>query len=364
VNRERPVIFIAGGGTGGHVFPGLAVAEAARSIADVDVVFVGTARGLESKLVPERGYSLELLDVLPLKGGGALRAAKGLFAAARASGASVSLLRRRRPRAVLSVGGYAAGPVSLAAAALGIPVAVLEPNSVTGLANRWLSRFCSRAYIAFPTVEKDFAAKKVRRFGVPLRAGFQADPYVARESLRLLVLGGSLGARAINDRIPEVALRLRATFPALSILHQTGKDEVARTEEAYARAGVSDVSVVPFISDVPKEIAAADVVVSRAGAGSVSEICAIGRASVLIPFPHAADDHQATNAKTVAEQGGAVWMRQEAADVARLTGELSRILGDAELRTEMATRARKFGRPEAAKTIAEDLLALARVSTR
>lgn len=364
MSGDRPVIFIAGGGTGGHVFPGLAVADAARALADVDVVFVGTARGLESKLVPERGYSLELLDVLPLKGGGAVRAAKGVLAAARASAASVSLLRRRRPRAVLSVGGYAAGPVSLAAAALRIPVSVLEPNSVTGLANRWLSPFCSRAYIAFPTVAKDFAKQKVRAYGVPLRSGFQADPYVARDSLRLLVLGGSLGARAINDRIPEAAARLVKAHPELSILHQTGKDEVARTQESYAREKVANVTVVPFIEDVPKELARADVVVSRAGAGSVSEICAVGRASVLVPFPHAADDHQATNARTVADQGAAVWLRQETADVSRLVSELERLLGDAELRTEMATKARNFGRPDAARTIARDLLELAGIATR
>ena len=358
---ERPVLFIAGGGTGGHVFPGLAVAEAARSLADVDVVFVGTARGLESKLVPERGYALELLDVLPLKGGGAIRAAKGVLVAARASAASLSLLRRRRPRVVLSVGGYAAGPVSLAAAALRIPVCVLEPNSVTGLANRWLSPFCARAYIAFPTVAKDFAANKVRAFGVPLRIGFQAAPYEPGSSLHLLVLGGSLGARAINDRIPEAVARLRASYPSLTVLHQTGKNEVLRTGDGYARAGVTNVSVVPFIEDVPRELARADVVVSRAGAGSVSEICAVGRASLLVPFPHAADDHQATNARTIAEQGAAVWLRQDDADPGRLTAELTRLLGDAELRRTMATQARRFGKPDAAMTIARDLLLLARI---
>ncbi len=358
----RPVLFIAGGGTGGHVFPGLAVAEAARTLADVEVVFVGTARGLESRLVPERGYALELLDVLPLKGGGALRAAKGLLVAARASVSALSLLRRRRPRAVLSVGGYAAGPVSLAAAALRIPVAVLEPNSVTGLANRWLSPFCARAYIAFPTVAKDFAKEKVRTFGVPLRRGFQASPYEPRSSLHLLVLGGSLGARAINDRIPGAASRLLTTHPQLTILHQTGKDEVQRTQEAYARASVKNVTVVPFIDDVPAELSRADVVVSRAGAGSVSEICAVGRASVLIPFPHAADDHQATNARAVADQGGAVWLRQEAADDTRIASELLRLLGDAALRRTMATRARLFGKPDAASTIARDLLDLAGIT--
>ncbi len=355
-------MFIAGGGTGGHVFPGLAVADAARALADVDVVFVGTARGLESKLVPERGYALELLRVLPLKGGGAARAAKGMLAAARASVSSLSLLRRLRPRAVLSVGGYAAGPVSLAAAALRIPVAVLEPNSVTGLANRWLSPFCSRAYIAFPTAAKDFAKRKVRTYGVPLRSGFRPSPYEPRSTLHLLVLGGSLGARAMNDRIPEAAARLLKAHPQLTILHQTGKDGVARTLSTYARVGVANVTVVPFIDDVPGELARADVVVSRAGAGSVSEICAVGRASVLVPFPHAADDHQATNARTIAGEGAAVWLRQEAADGVRLASELERLLGDADLRRAMATKARLFGKPDAAMTIARDLLELAGVT--
>jgi UDP-N-acetylglucosamine--N-acetylmuramyl-(pentapeptide) pyrophosphoryl-undecaprenol N-acetylglucosamine transferase len=357
-NGKRPVLFIAGGGTGGHVFPGLAVAEAVRSLADVEVVFVGTARGLESKLVPSRGYGLELLDVLPLKGGGAVRAAKSVFAAARASAASFSLLRRYSPRAVLSVGGYAAGPVSLAAAALRIPLAVLEPNSVTGLANRWLSPFCARAYIAFPDAAKDFAARKVRTFGVPLRSGFLSSEYVPGDSLRLLVLGGSLGARAINDRMPQVVAALSARHPSLSVLHQTGKDEVAQTAEAYARAGVTQVSVVPFVDDVPGELAKADVVVSRAGAGSVSEICAVGRASILIPFPHAADDHQAKNARAAADAGAAVLLRQETADVPRLTSELGRLLSDPALRSDLARKAAAFGKPDAALTIGRDFMAL------
>jgi UDP-N-acetylglucosamine--N-acetylmuramyl-(pentapeptide) pyrophosphoryl-undecaprenol N-acetylglucosamine transferase len=358
----KPCVFIAGGGTGGHVFPGLSVADAMRKLADVDVVFVGTKRGLESKVVPARGYELELLHVEPMKGGGPARMVRGGLVAAKASASALALVRRRKPRAVLSVGGYAAGPVSLAAAAVRVPVCVLEPNSITGLANKWLSPFCARAYVAFEEAARDFSEAKVRRFGVPLRAEFTPSPYAPSESARLLVLGGSQGARAINERMPDAAKRLLEKVPALEIVHQTGADEVARTEAGYERVGFSRVRVVPFIDDIQKEITSADVVVSRAGAVTLAEICAIGRASVLVPFPHAADDHQATNARSVADEGAAIFIRQEAADDVRLALELGLLFTDADRRRVMAERALERGKPSASLDVARDVLGLAGVS--
>jgi UDP-N-acetylglucosamine--N-acetylmuramyl-(pentapeptide) pyrophosphoryl-undecaprenol N-acetylglucosamine transferase len=333
-----------------------------RRLADVEVVFVGTKRGLEFKVVPARGYALELLHVEPMKGGGLARMVRGGLVAAKASGSSLALVRRRRPRAVLSVGGYAAGPVSLAAAALLIPVCILEPNSITGLANKWLAPFCARAYVAFEEAARDFAPAKVRRFGVPLRAEFSPSPYEPSASARLLVLGGSQGARAINDRMPDVAKRLVAKTPSLEIVHQTGAEEVARVEAGYERVGFERARVLPFIEDVQREIASADIVVSRAGAVTLAEICAVGRASVLVPFPHAADDHQATNARAVADAGAAVFVRQEAADDVRLATELELLFGDADRRRAIADKARERGKPNASTDVARDVLSLAGVA--
>jgi UDP-N-acetylglucosamine--N-acetylmuramyl-(pentapeptide) pyrophosphoryl-undecaprenol N-acetylglucosamine transferase len=354
----RPVVLIAGGGTGGHVFPALAVAEALRSLADVDVVFCGTPRGLEARVVPERGWRLELLDVEPMKGGGVRRAVRGAVVAARATGRALGLVRSLRPRAVLSVGGYAAGPVSLAAALVRVPVAVLESNSVVGLANRILAPFAARAYVAWEETATRFRASARRLVGVPLRSVFAARPYVAHGTARVLVLGGSQGAAALNERMPDVVARL-ADVPGLEVLHQAGRDRDGPVREAYRRHGAARVEVVAFIDDVAKAIGEADIIVSRAGAATLAELTAIGRPAVLVPFPHAADDHQARNAEALAATGGAVFLRQVDATPERLAVELGHLLRDDAARVAMADASRARGRPDAAHDVAVDLLELA-----
>lgn len=360
---SRPTLLIAGGGTGGHVFPGVAVAEAAQAAADVDVVFCGTPRGVEARVIPARGWRLELLDVEPMKGGGPARAIRGAVVAGRATGRAVGIVREVAPSAVLSVGGYAAGPVSLAAAILGVPLAVLEPNNVVGLANRLLAPFARRAYVAWDETGERFRRAARRTFGVPLRAGFTPKPYVARGTRRLLVLGGSQGAAALNERMPEAMARLRHV-PSLEIVHQAGRDRDAAVRGAYDREKLERVTVVPFIDDVARALADADLVVGRSGAGSVAEITAVGRAAILVPFPHAADDHQARNAEALVRAGGAVCIRQEAADAVRLALELERLLADDAARTAMADASRSCGKPAAARDVAEDLLALAGIERR
>jgi UDP-N-acetylglucosamine--N-acetylmuramyl-(pentapeptide) pyrophosphoryl-undecaprenol N-acetylglucosamine transferase len=360
---SRPTVLIAGGGTGGHVFPAVAVAEAMQSIADVDVVFCGTARGIEARVVPARGWRLELLDVEPMKGGGAARAVRGALVAARATAGALRLVRALRPAAVLSVGGYAAGPVTLAAALLGVRVAVLEPNSVVGLANRLLAPFARRAYVAWPEAAARFRPGARRVLGVPLRSGFRPQPYAARGTARVVVLGGSQGAAALNERMPEVAARLREVA-GLDVLHQAGRDRDEAVRAAYAREGVERVTVVPFVDDVARVIADADVVVARSGASTLAEISAIGRAAVLVPFPHAADDHQARNAEALARAGGAVCIRQEAADAVRLSAEIRGLLGSDAARVAMADASRACGKPDAAHDVAADLLALGGIDPR
>jgi UDP-N-acetylglucosamine--N-acetylmuramyl-(pentapeptide) pyrophosphoryl-undecaprenol N-acetylglucosamine transferase len=354
-------ILIAGGGTGGHVFPAIALAEAMQMVADVDVVFCGTARGLEGRLVPAHGFSLELLDVEPMKGRSAPQAVRAAVVAARATVDALRIVRRLRPRAVLSVGGYAAGPMTLAAAMRGFPIAVFEPNRVVGLTNRLVAPFAKRAYVAWEEAAMGFRAGARRIYGVPLRPGFVPRPYALRGTGRVLVVGGSQGAATLNERMPEALAGLVGAIPGLSVVHQAGRGRDATVRAAYARAGVSQVVVVPFVDDVASAIADADVVVARAGAGTIAEIAAIGRAAILVPLPHAADDHQGQNADAMARAGAAFCLREGAAHASRLGSEIARVLTDDVARMVMAEAARARGRPDAARDVAMDLLALAGV---
>jgi UDP-N-acetylglucosamine--N-acetylmuramyl-(pentapeptide) pyrophosphoryl-undecaprenol N-acetylglucosamine transferase len=358
-------ILIAGGGTGGHVFPGLAVAQAMRELADVDVVFAGSPRGLETRIVPQHGYTLELLDVEPMKGGGPARAIRGALVAAKAMRHATGLVGRIRPSAVLSVGGYSAGPAALACVRARVPLAILEPNSTLGLANRLLAPFAARAYVAWAETAKHFRGDKARLYGVPLRPGFEPRGYSANPGVRrVLVLGGSQGATALNERVPLAIARASATVGDIHVVHQTGKDRESDVRDAYGRAGITTATVVPFLDDVADQMACADVIVARAGAVTVAEIAALGRASILVPFPHAADDHQAKNAMSLAETGGAICVRQEAADEVRLGTELALLFEDEERRVRMAHTAREHGHPHAAHDIARDLLSLAGIRTK
>ncbi len=362
-------ILVAGGGTGGHVFPGLAIARALGRLADVEVVFAGSPRGLEARVVPEHGYALELLDVEPMKGGGPQRAIRGALVAAKATRQAHGIVRRLRPAAVLSVGGYAAGPAALACVSQRVPLAILEPNSTLGLTNRLLAPFAKRAYIAWTETGRHFKGGKARIYGVPLRPGFEPRAYAPASSgpRRVLVLGGSQGAQALNEVLPRAVARVvreAGVAAPLTVVHQTGRDREASVREAYAQGGVRDVEVVPFIDDIAERIAASDLVIARSGAATVAEIAAVGRAAIFVPFPYAADDHQAKNALSLAEIGGAVCIRQEAADEARLAEEIAALLGDEARRVRMADAAREHGRPRAAEDIAKDLLELAGIGAK
>lgn len=353
-------ILVAGGGTGGHVYPGIAVAKALAKLADVTIVFAGSARGLESRVVPAEGYALELLDIEPMKGGGAGRALRGALVAAKATRDARAMVKRLRPAAVLSVGGYAAGPAALACVTARVPLAIIEPNSTLGLTNRLLAPFAKRAYLAWNETKRHFRGDRARVVGVPLRPGFEPRPYAVNAPKRLLVLGGSQGAQALNETLP----RALAGLGGVSIVHQTGRDRDEAVRARYAELGVDHVEVVPFLDDVQARMSAADLVVARSGANTVAEIAALGRPAIFVPFPHAADDHQAKNALALAELGGAVCIRQEEADEARLAREIGALLADDARRTTMAAAARAHGKPQAAEEIARDLLALAGIGPK
>lgn len=352
-------VLLAGGGTGGHVFPMVAVADALREFAPkVRCVFVGTERGLEARIVPERGYALESLRVLPLRGGGAWHAARGAWHAARAVGDAARLLGRLSTEVVVSFGGYASGPVSLAARMLSIPLAVLEPNAVLGLSNRVLAPLATRAYTAFAEVECAFPPSRILRTGVPLRDGFAARPYRrTRGPLRILVLGGSQGAKSLNEAVPEA---LALVGPEAEVVHQCGPRWTEDVQARYRSVGLSSsVRVVPFIDDMPSALGDADLVIARSGASATSEICAIGRPSLLVPYPFAAGDHQRHNALALARAGAAHVLESTEVDPKRLASLIERLVANPVALTDMADAARRLGRPEAAVAVARDLLSWA-----
>jgi len=355
-------LLFAGGGTGGHVYPMIAVADAVREIApELRLVFVGTERGMETRVVPERGYELELMRVLPIRGGGVPGAVRGITRAAGSLNEARALLKKLNPRAVFSIGGYAAGPVSLSARFLGIPVALMEPNSVIGLANRLIAPFVQRAYTAFPESERHFVPSLVLRAGVPIRGGFQPVAYTPELAApRVLVLGGSQGAKSLNEAVPRALAQLSAD---VRVTHQCGAAHEAEARRLYAELGLeARVRVVPFISDMPQALANADLVIGRSGASAVSEICAIGRPSLLVPYPFASGDHQRVNAESLVRGGAALCLTSTEATPERIASEITALLADSPRLHNMAERATALGRPEAAHAIAVDLLGLAGVA--
>lgn len=358
-------VLLAGGGTGGHVFPLLSVAESLRALhPDVDITFVGTSRGMEATLLPARGEKLELLDCLPLKGKTIGETMRGVLKAFTGLPAARALVKKISPDVCLSIGGYAAGTASVAAWSLGVPVGLMEPNAVLGLSNKLLSPFVSRAYLVFPEASKGFRPSVVRNLGMPIRQVFQPVPYQAGSNApKLVVLGGSQGAAHLNTTIPQAFSQVIKSFPDATILHQAGRDRDSAVRADYEKFGcAANATVVPFVDDVAGIIASADIVLARAGAGSVAEICTVGRPVVFVPFPFAADDHQRRNAESLANAGAAICVRQNDASADRLASEIIALLSDPARREKMAHEAAARGSAGASIRIAQDLLTLARRS--
>jgi UDP-N-acetylglucosamine--N-acetylmuramyl-(pentapeptide) pyrophosphoryl-undecaprenol N-acetylglucosamine transferase len=354
-------VLIAGGGTGGHVYPMVAVGDAlVTERPDTEVVYVGTGRGIESRVLGARGDRLELLDVLPLRGRGVGGLLRGATRAATVLPRARALVRQLSPDVVFSVGGYAAGPVTLAAWSCGVPVTLMEPNAVPGFTNRLLKRFVARAYVCFPEMEAEVDPERALWTGVPLRSRFESAPYQPSGRVRVLVMGGSQGAQALNESLPHAFAALIRDGAAIDVVHQTGRDKDAAVRALYLQLGIDEhVRIQPFIEDVAKALSEADVIIERSGAGSLAELCAVGRPSILVPYPYAADDHQRHNAESLERAGAAVCVLQADAGPERLERELRRLVDDAPLRTKMAAAAAERGRPDAAQRVARDLLSLA-----
>jgi UDP-N-acetylglucosamine--N-acetylmuramyl-(pentapeptide) pyrophosphoryl-undecaprenol N-acetylglucosamine transferase len=348
-------LVIAGGGTGGHLFPGIAVAEALVELEpDAQVLFVGTEKGIETREVPKAGFDLELIEVGGLKRVGAARMAKTMFQLPASVFTSMRILRRFGADAALGVGGYASGPVLLAARLLGIPTAICEQNSVPGFTNRVLSRLVRRVYGTFEGSRARFPGSSFELVGNPLRASFRraaAQPAPEVERGLVFTFGGSQGARPLNENVPAALGLLRARGHDVRALHQAGKTDVGAVEERYGEAGV-DAEVTSFIDDMVTQYRRADVVVCRAGASSCTELTGLGVPAILVPFPFAAEDHQTLNARDVADVGGAVLLPQSEMTPARLADEIETLLKDRDRRAKMADAARAAGRLDAATVVA------------
>jgi UDP-N-acetylglucosamine--N-acetylmuramyl-(pentapeptide) pyrophosphoryl-undecaprenol N-acetylglucosamine transferase len=341
---------IAAGGTGGHLYPGIAVAdELRRRDPAVRVVFAGTARGLEARIVPRSGYALELLPILPLNGVGLPRLLLGLLALPWGLFRSALLLRRLRPHAVLGVGGYAGGPLVLVAALLGVHTVILEPNAIPGFTNRVLRPFARRAACAWEEA-KDFYGAKGVLTGNPVRGGFAALP--AKEGTAvasLLVFGGSQGSRVLNEAMLAALPELPGP-ERLRIVHQTGPAQHDGVASAYDRAG-REAEVTPYLDDMEGRFAQADLVVSRSGATTCAELQAAGKPAVLVPFARAADDHQRRNAQAMAAKGAAVMVEER--NLATLGRVVALLLADPSRLEDAGQAARALARPDAAARVAD-----------
>ncbi len=345
-------VLIAGGGTGGHVFPGLALADALRA-RGLQVGFVGTPAGLEARAVPAAGYPIDLIPGRQVRGGGIGRAAGGVVALASGVARARRLLVAHRPRLVVGVGGYASVAAVVAARLGRRPVVLMEQNAFPGLANRTLGRLARRVCLGFAEASSFFPAGRTVHTGNPIRPAVLAvPPSPPHDRLGLLIFGGSQGATHINDAAVAALGALGDAARALRITHQTGPADQARIAAAYAGLGL-DVRVEAFITDMGAAYRAADVVVARAGAMSCAEITAMGLPSVLIPYPYAADDHQRRNAEVLAAAGAATVILDRALDGPRLVSALAPLVGDSAARDAMASRARALGRPDAANTAAD-----------
>ena len=354
-------VLIAGGGTGGHVIPGLAIAQELRDRYGAEVRFVGTARGLETRLVPAAGFALELIHVGQLKGVSLATRARTMGDLPLGVWRCVRLLRQFRPQVVVGVGGYASGPAMMAAVLLRVPTLVYEPNAAPGLANRLVGKRVSAAAVSFPESRRFF--RRAVLTGVPVRPEFFAIP--ARDAAaptQLLVFGGSQGARGLNARMAEVIGPLLERVPGLTVLHQAGARHAEATEAAYAASEADPTRwrVVAFVDDMPARMAEASLVLCRSGATSVAELAAAGKPSLLVPFPQAADDHQLKNAEAFAREGAAAMLVEAEMSAEVLLDRLTHLLGDTRGLEEMGLRARALGRPVALTTIGRMVMELAK----
>ena len=358
---------IAGGGTGGHLYPGIAVArELLARRPDAQVSFAGTAHGIEARVVPREGFVLDLIRSAGLKGKSMADRARGAVLVPLGLVDANAIISARRPSLVIGVGGYSSGPVVLAAALRGISTMLLEQNAAPGLTNRLLRPFVRAAAVSFESTRRFFGAKAFVS-GNPVRPEFLQTAGPLRESGAnddasgggILVFGGSQGAHAINLAMVEAAPQLAAGNDRVRLAHQTGERDVEMVRAAYRQAGLQ-AEVEPFFYDMGRRLHAADLIVCRAGATTLAEMTAAGKPAILIPLPTATDDHQRRNAEALASAGAAEMLRQSDASGSVLAQRIVALMRNGAARERMAHAARSMARPDAAKVIVDRALELAR----
>ena len=354
-------VLIAGGGTGGHIIPALAIADALRAgDGGAEVLFLGTPRGLESKLVPQAGYPLELIEVGQLKNVSLATRMRTMADLPRALLRARALLRSFRPHVAVGVGGYASGPAMAAAILAGVPTLAFEPNAAPGLANRLVGKRVSAAAVNFAPAARFFQNAEVT--GIPVReAFFLLGDRPAEAAPHLLVFGGSQGARALNRVVPSILKKLLEAIPGLTVLHQAGSRAFEETRAAFMASGADPAhwQVSAFLDDMPQQFAIADLVLARSGASTVAELCAAGKPSLLVPFPMAADDHQRRNAEVLVGAGAAVLLPETELTPERLLAELQQLFSHPERLRGMSVQARTLARRDAAAVIAAMVRGLA-----
>jgi UDP-N-acetylglucosamine--N-acetylmuramyl-(pentapeptide) pyrophosphoryl-undecaprenol N-acetylglucosamine transferase len=353
-------ILIAGGGTGGHIIPALAVAHELVESHKAEVLFVGTSRGMEIRLVPEAGFRLRLIDVGPLKNVSLMTRLRTMMRLPRSIGECKRLIREFQPSVVLGMGGYASGPAMAAALLLKVPTMIFEPNAMPGFANRLVGKRVQAAAVNFPAACSWFRNCEVT--GIPVRPSFFTIGEPTGSAPHLLIFGGSLGARIFNTNLPAIMPALLDAVPRLTVLHQCGARHVEVTTAAYNECGADPArwQVCPFFDDMPARFAEAHLVLSRSGASTVAELAAAGKPALLVPFAAAADNHQQRNAEAMVAAGAAVMLREpEFEEPGRLVAELVSLLRDPNRLAAMSAAARMQARPGAAERIANRLASLA-----
>jgi len=350
---------IGGGGTGGHLFPGIAVAkELSKRFDNALILFVVGRRKMESEILSRYGYRVSSIDVEGLKGRGWKKGFSALFRLPKSICQSVSIIREVSPAFVLGMGGYSAGPMCLTAKFMGIPTAIHEQNSYPGITNRLLSRFVDRVFISFEESGAHFKSREPFLTGNPVREELFFDPGLGhedREKFTILVLGGSQGARAINEAMAEAFCYLKDRGRSPEVIHQTGEKDYKRVVEDYQRKGLNG-ELAAFIRNMAMAYHRADLVVSRAGATTIFELAALGKPSILIPYPYATNQHQEVNASTLVRTGAAEMIRQSDLKVERLAGILMKYMDDRSALEEMGKQALKMARRDSAKVIVDQLL--------
>lgn len=343
-------VLIAAGGTGGHIYPGIAVAkEILRRDAESEVLFVGTARGLETKIVPDNGFQLSLINSAGLKNVGLVNKIKGLSVLPRSFVEARRIIRQFRPHVVVGAGGYVSGPVLLMAAIMGVPTLVMDSNAMPGFTNRKLAMFIDKAALTFNEALPFFGKKGVVT-GNPVRHEFFEIPVMeSNDAFHLLIFGGSQGSRPINNAMAEALPLLAGYEGGLTMTHQTGEADFEKIKAAYSDSMFSNADVRPFISDICVEFGKADLLICRAGATTCAEIAAAGKAALMIPFPGAADNHQQKNAEALQNAGAAKMIVQKDLSGETLANEIKKLIEAPETVNEMELAAKRLGRSDAAE---------------